>query len=117
MNLVGFQLSNSGDFKSEKRILKDCSDYIEQKFRDNKRAEILPGKIQEILNSLSRIKTIVEKNPNATDILNAIDNLESTCDAAMSLYPEPQNRKFYFNHLKGLSPELKRVIRLLDRYK
>lgn len=117
MNLGKQQLGDLENLESEKRILRSCSAYIEQKFRDGKRAEILPQKIQEIINMLINIKNKVETNPNAQDLLSAISTLESSCDAAVSLYPEPQNRKFYFDQLKGILPELNRVLRILGKYR
>ena len=99
--------SGGDDGGALRKALHGHGDYIAHKYDVRRAHDVKPDYLQQVLDD---IRTWSHSNTGLqrSDITK-IRSLEDQIYAAISLYVEPENRKVYFDMLRTIADQLKRI--------
>ncbi len=87
-----------------RRKLRKRADYIDKKFKRNRQFDINDEYVKQILKDISELQ---ELSPGLN--VQVIRTIQDICASAISLYLEPANRPYFFEHLRRIIPLLKEI--------
>ncbi len=89
-----------------RQSLKKRGKYIEHKFKKARQHDLAPGDAQAILDEATELSSILHSSQPEIEVVQIICDI---CASAITLYGEPANRPFFFEHMRRLIPPLQNL--------